>query len=431
MKYIIKHNLMLLMKKFPYVKYAIKQLEFNKKIYDLNIKNFWIACNKRLAYELDCLINFQFTNNIDDDFNDFDAVNLVCHTFICENIIKTWYFNLTKSNNESWNSYINKQKIFSSKFSLYKEIPFIEKNTDLLSFIRSMVFAHPMNYDRKPKKPKDLYLCSNVRFINKFLKHSKIVKKYNKDADIMVDLTKYEGDKITAKYICFSSNDIIRYVDIMMNLICCKETEEILNKLNEEMKEKVSQFKLTIDEKNKSNTISEFIRIIQNKEIFDEYNNLILNELYILKFIFSNNKKFQKEFLDYLWEIFLKIINTAKEDILRIDFNDDFNISYEILGIYNGIEPSDEWRNYRIEKYHYLVEKAINEIKTNKFCKNLNQINYSFDDRDKIADYNYAKTLLQHYKKKFAKSFNSKSYAEFHAYILQDIYFINKYRNLL
>ena len=47
---------------------------------------------------------------------------------------------------------------------------------------------------------------------------------------------------------------------------------------------------------NKSNVILEFIKIIENKEIFDDYDNLILNELYILKFIFSNNKKFQKEF---------------------------------------------------------------------------------------------------------------------------------------
>ena len=40
MKYIIKHNLIALMKKFPYVKHAIRQQKINKKVYDINVRNY-------------------------------------------------------------------------------------------------------------------------------------------------------------------------------------------------------------------------------------------------------------------------------------------------------------------------------------------------------------------------------------------------------
>ena len=128
--------------------------------------------------------------------------------------------------------------------------------------------------------------------------------------------------------------------------------------------------------------------------------------------------------------MFQKIVNLAKEDILEIDFNDEFNISHKILGISNFIERFDRKNNYCAEKYHYLYEQAIHEIKTNEYCKNLNEINFTkqqcLDDfHGKINNYDYAKTLMSVYSNVFINSFKSKSYAEFHAYLLQDIYLIN------
>jgi len=428
MEKVIKHSLIQILEKFPYIKYATLLTTKNDNNSELNVRNFLISCNMRLNYELNYLLNFIEIIDNDKNNRDYRIIDFICHVFIIENIIKTWYLKLINKSNKDWNSYINGKKIFSSNFSLYKEITFVKKNTDLLSFIRSMVFAHPMNYDRKLEKYEDLHWCSSVHYIDGFLRYSGIVKKYNKKVNVMIQLSKNSGIKsFTSKYICFSIEDLYCYIQKMFRLIWSKQTKEILSELNDETKRKMIKFEILIDDKNKQKTISKFIKIIKNKNIFDEYDNLILNELYILKFIFSKSTKFRIDFLNYLWNKFLQIINLAKKDILKIDFNDKLNISYKLLGLHNVLdlfEKEDKHKNYRIEKYHHFVEKAIDEIKSNKYCEKLNKINYSFEERDKIEDYDYAKTLLHPYKCIFAKSFNSKSYAEFHAYLLQDIYLI-------
>jgi hypothetical protein len=62
----------------------------------------------------------------------------------------------------------------------------------------------------------------------------------------------------------------------------------------------MSEIQLEIKEDNKFLTISNFLDIIEKKNIFDNDDNYIINELYMLKFIFKNFKKFRIDFLDYL-----------------------------------------------------------------------------------------------------------------------------------
>ena len=42
------------------------------------------------------------------------------------------------------------------------------------------------------------------------------------------------------------------------------------------------------------------LETVEKKNIFDNDDNNIINELYMLKFIFKNIKKFRIDFLDYL-----------------------------------------------------------------------------------------------------------------------------------
>ena len=416
---------------FRYLSFHNKQMKIGKiKNAEVNYWNYICACCTRFNNELIYLKEYKFKKINDGNAQANEIINFLCHIFICESIAHTWNDKVLGKNNNEYFNFINDKSIFCSKLQCYeKEISYIKNNVDLLYFVRAMVFAHPLNYDRNIKTIEDLKLCNDIYY--PFSRLANPTKDgYDKKCNFLIRFVDNKTQSFYAqKSIWLSTNDFYVFCNHLIDFITDESNEKILEKINDNYKNQMSEIQLEIKENDKLLTISNFLDIIEKKNIFDNDDNNIINELYMLKFIFKNFKKFRIDFLDYLWNIFLKIVNLAKTDILEIDFNDDFDISHKILGVSNFIDKFDRSNYYCAEKYHYLYDQAIFEIKNNKYCKNLNEINFTMaecldDFWGKIKNYDYSKTLMRKYSKVFINSFNSKSYAEFHAYLLQDIYLI-------
>lgn len=418
-------------KQFCYLRFVNKQMKIveieNPKF---NYWNYIYACCTRFSNELTFLKEYKFKKVNDGNGQANEIINFLCHIFICESIVRTWNNKILGKKDKDYFNFINSKQIFCTNLLHYsKEISYIKNNVDLLYFVRSMAFAHPVNYDRRIKSINDLKLCNDIYWPKSPLANP-VEWEFDKECNFLIRFVDNKTRNFyTQKSIWLSTNDFYIFCNHLIDFVTNMNNEKILKEINHEYKKQLSKIKLKINKNNKLLAISKFLLIIKKKNIFNDDDNTIINELYMLKFIFKNFVKFRPDFLDYLWNIFLKIVNLAKTDILKIDFNDNFDISHNLLGISYFINTFDKTNHYCAEKYHYLYQQAISEIKKNDFCKNLNEINFTMrecldDFQGKIRDCDYAKTLMRKYNKVFIDSFNSKSYAEFHAYLLQDIYFI-------
>lgn len=417
------------------------KVKINKKLIDINLSNFFFSSLMRMRNETSFLGEcFKFRNkNETNQGQAYDFVEFICHVSTIESVVSGIYKKLLSE--EIYKKEINTTAVFGADFNVAKkQVKYIKDNTDYFSFIRGMCFAHPTTYDWRVKSKVDFVWCYDIYWASSLArKMNKFKSKQGVDPDFEI-LMRFGTNKTcnfyNLKTIYLTVNNFFNFVNLLIDLCC---SEKLINRVK-----KVNDSNKTDRNLKLSKQISDFdgypqfvdylISLLLKSKVFDPDDNIVLNDLHIIKYVLANEERYDPPFVVYLKTHVNKIINFAQKDIIKLDFNDDISIMDD-LPLRDFINKYDPSNHYCSEKFGYMRTEAERQIRNNTFNDIKSEVHSYMECLDDMTgrtkNWEWSYNLLSKYKDVFNKAFTkSINCADFYTHILERLFELKRMKKI-